>query len=108
MTKFNDTTIYFANLIKIENGEKKLYKEDACLLYRTKTDHFYSLEQTFNLFLEFEDKRTQNEDEIIEFYQIIQKHSYPYISDDQEGYIYVDTSSIKILENGEKHGNTRT
>lgn len=107
MNKFNDTTIYFANLIAIKNGIKTPYKENACLLYRSERDCFYSLENTFNEFLWFEDKQNPRDEEKENFYQSIEKYSYSYTPLGQEGEIYVDINSIKILENGDVNGKTR-
>ena len=108
MNNFNNSTIYISNLMKTINGKSELYKSNAFLLYEEKTDRFYSLEDTFNEFLDIKLNKNLTEKERENCYKKIKQHEYPYTQSGQEGEIYVDINLIKILENGDVNGKTRT
>jgi len=97
MNKYQEGIFYIANLIKLENGEVKPYKENKYFTYDEENDKFTSFEDTLNPYLDLLSPNL-NTEERKEIKELIDRYKYPYIPSGREGQIYVDESSIKIVE----------
>jgi len=105
MNKFDNNAIYFGTLIIIENQHEKIYKENVCLIYDSKTDHFFSLNETLNEFMDLNLNKNLTEVEKNSIKNKIEKYKYNYKKTTEDGKIYVDLNSLKKIENGEKNEN---
>ena len=102
MSKYNGKIIYTGNLMKYTNGQSVLHKENVTLAYEEYTDTFSCLDYTLNCYIGLLSDKTDKWK--AEYRRIIKKHTYSYINSYDEGNIYVDENSIKVLvDSSSKH-----
>lgn len=96
--KLNDNDLCFGNLIKYENGKYILFEKDACLAYDSEKNEFYHLNnKAINIFDDFMrdiNYSTEEQKDVDDFYN---NNFYSTVSKEEEGYIFIDPNSIKII-----------
>lgn len=97
MNKYQKGIFYIANIIKYEKGEEKIYRKNVYLIYDEETDKFISFQDVLNPSLDLLNQNLKP-DEIKEIQEEIEKYKYSYVKTRREGEIYVEESSIKVVE----------
>lgn len=105
MNEFNSNVIYLGTLMIVKNNERKVYKEDAYLIYEPKTDCFYLLNETLNEFIDLTLNKNLSEEEKTKLKDKIKLYEYSHIKAQEEDQIYVDINSLRILEKEVKNEN---
>lgn len=99
MNNFSSNNLYIGTLMIEKAGKSVIYKENVYLIYEEKTDSFYKLEQTLNEFIDLSLNPKLNEEAKAELKGKIKTYEYNYKHTGEDGHIYVDIASLKIIEN---------
>ena len=95
--------MYYGNIIKCENGKYILYKEKATLTYDDELKCFVLIDNDY--IAVFDDLMTgyiKKEKEIDERMDAISDHFLTCIPKQEEGYMFIDESSLENYEKREK------
>jgi len=105
MNEFNSSVIYLGTLMIVKNQERKVYKENAYLIYEPKTDCFYLLNETLNEFIDLTLNQNLSDEDKVKLKNKIKLYEYSYITGQKENQIYVDINSLRILGDEVKNEN---
>ena len=101
--KLNDNDLCFGDLIKYENGKYVLLKKTETFDYDSERDEFYHLnnraigiaeDYLFGINYSEEEQREADDFYNNNFYSIIPK--------EEEGYVFIDPNSLKVIGNENK------
>lgn len=95
---YNDFDLYQGNVIKYQNGEYIIYREDAALGYDTELERFVLMDNDYlAIFSDFMTGYIKTPEELSKRLDEISDHFLTCIQKQEEGYMYVDENSIKNL-----------